>query len=73
MSKQSKNPAESSSPAFLAELLEKGTITIRTKSVDELTETINAIPADVKYMSGAQGKHIETGEFTLRLDLISKK
>lgn len=69
MSKQSKNPAESSSPA-LAELLEKGTITIRAKSVDELAEKINAIPADVKYMSGAQGKNIETGEFTLRIDLI---
>lgn len=69
MSKQSKNPAESSSPA-LAELLEKGTLTIRAKSVDELAEKINAIPADVKYMSGAQGKNIETGEFTLRIDLI---
>ena len=69
MSKQSKNPAESSSPA-LAELLEKGTLTIRAKSVDELAEKINAIPADVKYMSGAQGKNIETGEFTIRIDLI---
>ena len=69
MSKQSKPPAESSSPA-LAELLEKGTLTIRAKSVDELAEKINAIPADVKYMSGAQGKNIETGEFTLRIDLI---
>lgn len=69
MSKQSKTTAESSSPA-LAELLEKGTLTIRAKSVDELAEKINAIPADVKYMSGAQGKNIETGEFTLRIDLI---
>lgn len=69
MSKQSKNPAESSSPA-LAELLEKGTLTICAKSVDELAEKINAIPANVKYMSGAQGKNIETGEFTLRIDLI---
>ena len=69
MSKQSKTPAESSSPA-LAELLEKGTLTIRAKSVDELAEKINAIPANVKYMSGAQGKNIETGEFTLRIDLI---
>ena len=70
MKKKNEKPAESGSPAFLAELLEKRTVTIRAKSVEELTATIDSIPADVKYMSGAQGKNIETGEFTLRLDLI---
>lgn len=55
---------------FLTTLKEKGTTVLTAKTREELAEMVNGIPAEVKYGAGAVGKNQETGEFTLRLDLI---
>ena len=57
---------------FVKELLENGTTTLTAKTPEELAEMLNDIPADCSYMAGAVGKNIETGAFSLRIDLNSK-
>ena len=57
-------------PAYVDELLKKGTTLLTAKTRDELDKMISEIPADVKYGAGAVGKNFETGVFTLRLDIV---
>ena len=71
MKKKNDAPAESCSPAFIEELLEKGTAILTAKTRDELAEIVNDIPADVRYAVGAVGHNPETGDFTLRVDIIN--
>ena len=66
----SKTTTETKQPAFVEELLKNGTTTLTAKSREELAEMVNNIPADVRYGAGAVGQNIETGEFSLRIDLI---
>lgn len=61
---------ESGSPAFVQELLSKGTAIITASSPEALAEIVNDIPAECKYAAGAVGRNRETGEYSLRLDLI---
>lgn len=62
---------ESGSPAFITDLLNNGTTVLTAKTRDELTEMVNDIPADVRYGAGAVGFNQETGDFTLRVDIIN--
>lgn len=71
MKKKNDAPAESCSPAFVKELLEKGTAILTAKTRDELAEMVNDIPADVRYGAGAVGFNHETGDFTLRVDITN--
>ena len=71
MKKKNDAPAESCSPAFIEDLLEKGTAILTAKTRDELAEMVNDIPADVRYGAGAVGFNHETGDFTLRVDIIN--
>ena len=71
MKKKNDAPAESCSPAFIEELLEKGTAILTAKTRDELAEMVNDIPADVRYGAGAVGFNHATGDFTLRVDIIN--
>jgi hypothetical protein len=71
MKKKNDAPAESCSPAFVKELLEKGTAILTAKTRDELAEMVNDIPADVAYQAGAVGHNHETGEYTLRIDIAN--
>jgi hypothetical protein len=71
MKKKNDAPAERCSPAFVKELLEKGTAILTAKTRDELAEMVNDIPADVRYGAGAVGFNHETGDFTLRVDIIN--
>ena len=71
MKKKNDAPAESCSPAFVEKLLEKGTAILTAKTRDELAEMVNDIPADVRYGAGAVGFNHETGDFTLRVDIIN--
>ena len=64
--------ADNQQPAYVAELLEKGTTILTAKSRDELAEMVNNIPADVHYGAGAVGFNPETGDFSLRLDITNK-
>ena len=60
---------ESSTPAFVDELLKNGTVTLTALSREELPEMVNEIPADCKYAVGAVGQNPVTGVFSLRVDL----
>lgn len=70
MSKKTTNEdAEAKMPGFLAELKDKGTVTLTATSREELAEMVADIPADIKYGAGAVGKTIE-GVYSLRLDIV---
>ena len=70
MSKTMKNEdAEAKMPDFLAELEDKGTVTLTATSREELADMVADIPADIKYGAGAVGKTAE-GVYSLRLDIV---
>lgn len=70
MSKTTKNEdAEAKMPDFLAELKDKGTVTLTATSREELAEMVADIPADIRYGAGAVGKTVE-GVYSLRLDIV---
>lgn len=70
MSKTKKNEdAEAKMPDFLAELKDKGTVTLTATSREELAEMVADIPADIRYGAGAVGKTVE-GVYSLRLDIV---
>lgn len=58
-------------PAYVEELLTKGTVILRASNRDEFGEMIDIIPASVHYAAGAIGKNRTSGLFELRLDIIN--
>ena len=71
MSKKTPQTTETKQPSFVEELLKNGTAVLTAKTRDELAEMVNDIPADVRYGAGAVGFNQETGDFTLRVDIIN--
>ena len=71
MSKKTTKDEEPKQPAYVADLLLNGTTVLTAKTRDELAEMVNDIPADVRYGAGAVGFNHETGDFTLRVDIIN--
>lgn len=70
MSKKNDKTAQQH-PKYVDELLKNGTAVLTAKTRDELARMVSEIPADCRYGAGAVGKNFETGESTLRLDLIT--
>ena len=58
-------------PASVDELVNNGTVVLTAKTREELADTVNDIPANVRYGAGAAGYNPETGAFTLRVDIIN--
>lgn len=69
---QNAQKAQEKQPAHVAELLLNGTVTLTASSREELAAMVNDIPADCSYGAGAVGRHPETGEYSLRIDLTPK-
>lgn len=65
-----KSDVESGFAAFVEELLNTGTTVIQAPTREALAEMVNDIPANTKYSVGAVGHNLETGAFTLRIDLV---
>jgi hypothetical protein len=63
---------EQNQPAYVAELLLNGTVTLTAATREDLAAMVNDIPADCSYGAGAVGRHPETGEYSLRIDLTTK-
>ena len=61
--------AETTQPAYLKELLEKGVAVIMGRSCGELGEKLAAIPADVEYYTGAIGHYLSTGLYRIQVNL----
>ena len=63
---------EQNQPAYVAELLLNGTVTLTAATREDLTAMVNDIPAECHYGAGAVGRHPETGLYSLRIDLTTK-
>ena len=60
---------ETSHPAYVQELLEKGVVVIQGRSRSELNEKLAAIPSDVKYFTGAVGHYLSTGLYRIQVNI----
>jgi hypothetical protein len=63
---------ESSQPAFVAELLNNGTAILEAPTREALSELVNLIPADCKYMVGAVGRKADGSAYTLQVDIVKQ-
>ena len=68
--KTAQNPEQPTQPAYIAELLDKGTVTLTATEREDFGDLIDAIPAKVRYAAGAIGKNTLTGLYELRIDLV---
>ena len=64
---------EHNQPAYVAELLLNGTVTLTASTREDLAAMVNDIPADCSYGAGAVGRHPETGLYSLRIDLTTNE
>jgi hypothetical protein len=64
---------EQNQPAYVAELLLNGTVTLTAATREDLAAMVNDIPADCSYGAGAVGRHPETGLYSLRIDLTTNE
>ena len=60
---------ETTQPAYVKELLEKGVAVIQGRSRGELDEKLAAIPSDVKYFTGAVGHYLGTGLYRIQVNI----
>ena len=60
---------ETTHPAYVKELLEKGVAVIQGRSRGELDEKLAAIPSDVKYFTGAVGHYLGTGLYRIQVNI----
>jgi len=63
---------EQNQPAYVAELLLNGTVTLTANTREELAEMVDNIPAECHYGAGAVGRNPESGKYSLRVDLTTK-
>ena len=61
--------AETTQPAYVQELLEKGVVVIQGRSRGELDDKLAAIPSDVKYFTGAVGHYLGTGLYRIQVNI----
>ena len=69
MSKK-KTQAKANQPAFITELLTKGTVTLQAASREEFETIIDQITASIRYAAGAIQKDTLSGLYKLRIDLV---
>lgn len=61
--------AETTHPAYVQELMEKGVVVIQGRSRGELDEKLAAIPSDVNFYAGHVDHYIGTGLFRVQVNL----
>ena len=66
---QPKAQAETTQPAYVKELMEKGVAVITGRSRGELDEKLAAIPSDVNFYTGHVDHYIGTGLFRVQANL----
>ena len=66
---QPKAQAETTQPAYVQELLEKGVAVIQGRSRGELDEKLAAIPSDVNFYTGAVGQYMGTGFYRIQVNI----
>jgi hypothetical protein len=61
--------ADTTQPAYVKQLLEKGVVVIQGRSRGELDEKLAAIPSDVNFYTGHVDHYIGTGLFRVQVNL----
>jgi len=61
---------ETQQPSVYDDLLKNGTAVLEAPTREALAETVNGIPADVRYAVGAVGRKQDGSAYTLRVDII---
>ena len=61
--------AETTQPAYVQELLEKGVVVIQGRSRGELDDKLAAIPSDVNFYTGAVGQYMGTGLYRIQVNI----
>lgn len=64
---------EQNQPAYVAELLLNGTVTLTASTREDLAAMVNDIPDECSYGAGAVGRNPETGLYSLRIDLTTNE
>ena len=67
--KKTESPAETTQPAYVKELMEKGVAVITGRSRGELDEKLAAIPSDVNFYTGAVGQYMGTGLYRIQVNI----
>ena len=67
--KKTESPAETTQPAYVKELMEKGVAVITGRSLGELDEKLAAIPSIVNFYTGHVDHYIGTGLFRVQVNL----
>ena len=73
--KKAENPeveqpkVETTQPAYVKELTEKGVVVIQGRSRGELDEKLAAIPSDVNFYTGAVGQYMGTGLYRIQVNI----
>lgn len=60
---------ETTQPAYVQELLEKGVAVIQGRSRGELDEKLAAIPSTVNFYTGAVGQYMGTGLYRIQINI----
>ena len=66
---QPKAQAETTQPAYVQELLEKGVVVIQGRSRGELDEKLAAIPSTVNFYTGHVDHYIGSGIYRVQVNL----
>lgn len=67
--KKTENPDETTQPAYVKELLDKGVAVITGRSRGELDEKLATIPSTVDFYTGHVDHYIGTGLFRVQVNL----
>lgn len=67
--KVEQSKVETSQPAYVQELLEKGVAVIQGRSRGELDDKLAAIPSDVNFYTGAVGQYMGTGLYRIQVNI----
>ena len=60
---------ETTQPAYVQELLEKGAVVIFGRTEGELNDMLANIPSDINFTAGAIGYYISKGLYRIQLNL----
>ena len=61
--------SETTQPAYVQELIEKGVVVIQGRSRGELDDKLAAIPSDVNFYTGAVGQYMGTGLYRIQVNI----
>ena len=71
MGRKKADKEESRQPLYVGDLLLNGFTVLSGKTREELVEKVGNLPKALKYAVGAIGRNPESGEYSLRVDIVN--